>query len=65
MENYGFMLGIGEKEEADLIKIVADTMNLVEEQRKRLDRAIELYELEQQGRIVVLPCKLKDGDTDD
>lgn len=58
MENYGFMLGIGKKEEADLIKIAADTMNLLDEQRKRLDRAIELYELEKRGRIVVLPCKV-------
>lgn len=70
MENYGFMLGkcvvpydllVGETEEADLIKIAADTANLVNEQRKRLDRAIELYELERQGRLVVLPCKV--GDT--
>ena len=31
---------------------------ITREERKRPDRAIELYELERQGRLVVLPCKL-------
>lgn len=61
MDNYGFLMDLDGKEETDPIKLTAAALNLMEEQRKRLDRAIELFELEREGRIVIQPCKV--GDT--
>lgn len=57
----GLALSIPEGKEYDPIKAAADVAQLMEHHRKRLDRAIELYDLEQAGRLVVLPCKV--GDT--
>lgn len=59
MSDYGFIVGLDGTEETDPIKITAAAMNLVEEQRKRLDRAIALFELEQAGKIVVLDETIK------
>lgn len=59
MSDYGFIVGLDGTEETDPIKITAAAMNLVEEQRKRLDRAIALFELEQAGKIVVLDEAIK------
>lgn len=56
----GLSLSIPEGKEYDPIRAAADVAQLMEHHRKRLDRAIELYDLEQAGRLVVLPCKVGD-----
>ena len=65
MENIGLGIFSGSmcKEEA-IKKFTEDAMKIAELEGKaelRLKRALELVDLEEQGRLVVLPCKV--GDT--
>lgn len=48
-------------EKYDPIEGAAKIAKLNDEQMRKLNRAIELWELEQKGRLLVLPCKM--GDT--
>lgn len=47
-------------EKYDPIEGAAKIAKLNEEQMRKLNRAIELWELEQKGRLLVLPCKVGD-----
>lgn len=55
-------------EKYDPIEGAAKIAKLNDEQMRKLNRAIELWELEQKGRLLVLPCNayaelVRDGET--